>query len=83
MSFCLFCRLMCLSTKTEHQEISESKLFKLIVLPAVGEHRWERQLNGSACVLTVQRYSWAKRPRVQQDAHRYWKRENNGYIPKK
>lgn len=83
MFFCLLFWLMCLRTKTEPQEFSKTKLFKLIVLPAVGELRRERQLNGSACVLPVQRYSWAKRPRGQQEAHRLWKRENNGHMLKK
>lgn len=57
LSFCHLFRLMWLSTKTEPQEISETKLFKVIVLPAGGEYRRERQLNRSACVLPVQRYS--------------------------
>lgn len=85
LSFCLLSLLMCVSTKTEPREISptKTKLFKRIVLPAAGERGRERLLNGSGCVLPVQRYSWAERPGAQQDAHRCWNRENNGHRSKK
>lgn len=68
---------MCFSTKTEPEEISKTKLFKLIVLSGVGEHRRELRLNGSVCLLPVGK-------EAQQDPSRYGSaRIMDNYGPKK